>query len=266
MAPKTPILIVAGLSGLAAVTGVTSAVIQSQSPQLQPTAEVTLPVAASPTPKVTIKPTTAPIVPQSAATTVVPDPTAPPAKSSESLPPVAPEAVRDVESCKITMVRVDDPDPPLNVRSVPGAEGSSTVVGQVKNGTYVTVVAEKDNWFQITTPVKGWIAKANTESTCNQKVERVTFAGGGTSANIADRFIGTGTHKYHFVLAKGQTLTVKSSQGPLPAIISPEGKFITGMNDDQSVWSSKLTTTGDYTLEMDSNFKGYKYAFTVDVK
>jgi Bacterial SH3 domain len=163
------------------------------------------------------------------------------------------------------MAKVDDPNPPMNVRSLPETSSASTVLGQLKNGTFITIVDEQANWFQISTPIKGWVAKVNTDSNCNQKVERVSFPDGGTSALIADYFIGTGTHSYRLNLAKGQTLSIGSDRGPLPAIITPDGKFLSSMSE-AGTWSGTLPSTGDYTLQMESNFKGYKYAFSVKVK
>jgi Bacterial SH3 domain len=265
MAPKTPILIIAGLSGLAAVTGMTSALIQSQAPPA-PSSGVTASPAKSSAP-VKTKPTPVAIAPQSPQSAL---PSATPAPSPAvpaTDPPTAPKATsRDMESCKVTMAKVDDPNPPLNVRSLPGASGDSNVVGQLKNGTFVTIVDEKSNWFQISTPLKGWVTKINTANNCNEKVERVEFATGSTSALIADYFIGTGTHSYRLNLGQGQTLTVTSDKGPLPAIVAPDGQFLSGMNDQQATWSRQLATTGDYTLQMESNFKGYKYAFSVKVQ
>ena len=272
MAPKTPILIIAGLSGLAAVTGMTSALIQSQSPPSPtPTATITASAAKTPaasTPK--SKSTAVPIAPQSVSgslptpTPAAPPPSAPaPADDSAAVPKTT---AREIESCKITMAKVDDANPPLNVRSLPSTSDNSSRVGQLKNGTFVTIVDEKSNWFQISTPVKGWIAKVNTENNCNEKVERVGFATGSTSALIADYFIGTGTHSYRLNLGQGQTLTITSDKGPLPAIVAPDGKFLSSMNDQQETWSRQLATTGDYTLQMESNFKGYKYSFSVKVK
>jgi hypothetical protein len=89
---------------------------------------------------------------------------------------------------------------------------------------------------------------------------------GSTSALIADHFIGVGTHTYRLNLGQGQTLTLTSDKGPLPAVIAPNGKFLIGMDEKQETWSGQLTATGDYTIQMESNFKGYKYAFSIKVK
>lgn len=171
-----------------------------------------------------------------------------------------------IESCVVKMAVVKDPNPPLNVRSVPTIAGS-TIVGRLKNGTMVTVAAEQNGWFRITTPAKGWISKQNTDSGCNQKVERLTLAGA-ASATIADRFIGTGSHKYLLIASKGKTLTITRSKGPFPSLSTPDGKLLVdGMREEKrSRWVGQLPQDGEYALTMESNFKGYRYSFQLDMK
>ena len=248
------ILIAAGLTGVAAVTGVTSAVMQSQDPQL--------PTAA---PTAIVSPISKPIDKPIEGTT--PPPVAEPVKPTEPLPskPQPETASRKVETCEITMAKVADSNPPLNVRSNPTITPDN-VVGKLKNGTFVTVTNQSDGWFAITTPVKGWIAKNQTDSDCNEKTERVSFGAGGDSVTISERFVGTGSHRYRFNLGKDQTLSVISDRGPLPMILAPNGKELRGTDDRQTSWTGELAITGDYTLELDSNYKGYKYSFSVQVK
>jgi hypothetical protein len=264
MAPKS-VLIVAGLAGLAAVTGVTSAVMQSPSPQptvtILESPKALATVSPSPTPQATkfspSKPLTEPPVEQSV------DSNSEPASAEPEKPG---EALREVESCKVTMAKVNDPNPPLNVRSTPNTASDDNVVSQLKNGTFVTITGEQEGWFRISTPVKGWLSIKNVESGCNGKVERVSFGKGGNSAEISDRFIGVGSHEYRLNLAKGQTLTVRSDKGDLPLISAPNGKVINDPQDGKQVWTGELPATGDYKLQMESNFKGYKYSFSVAVK
>ncbi len=254
------ILIAAGLTGVAAVTGVTSAMMQSQNPQPLPAVAPT--TIVSPVSKPNAEPTT-PI-----ADGTTPQASEPVKPSSEPLPAKLQEpeaASRKVETCKVTMAKVADANPPLNVRSQPTIDPGN-VVGTLKNDTFVTVASELDGWFAITTPVKGWIARSQTDSGCNDKTERVSFGTGGDSVTIAERFIGTGSHRYRFNLAKGQTLKVTSDRGTLPTIVAPNSKALGGGDDRQTSWTGELAMTGDYTLELDSNYKGYKYSFSVQVK
>jgi antitoxin (DNA-binding transcriptional repressor) of toxin-antitoxin stability system len=165
------------------------------------------------------------------------------------------------------MAQVNDPESPLNVRSAPSTE-TGEVVGQLRNGTFVTVADEQNGWFRITTPTKGWISKQQTESGCNQKVERVQFGAGASAATIGDRFIGTGTHQYLFRVSQGQTLTIARRNGPFPTVTNPDGKVLVAGPDDEdrSTWSTETTQAGDYTISLDSNYRGYKYGFRVEVK
>jgi hypothetical protein len=253
------ILIAAGLTGVAAVAGVTSAVMQSQNPQPLPMVAPTT-IVSKPTDKPNPVPTATPGSSQA--------PVSDPVKPTDPLPskPQEPEAAsRKVESCKVTMAKIADANPPLNVRSNPTI-APDNVVGTLKNGTFVTVTKELDGWFAIATPIKGWIAQSQTDSGCNEKTERVSFGTGGNSVTIAERFVGTGSHRYRFNLGKGQTLSVRSDRGTLPMILAPNGKELRGLDDRQTSWSGELATTGDYTLELDSNYKGYKYSFSVQVK
>lgn len=58
-----------------------------------------------------------------------------------------------------------DPDPPLKVRSSP-VVAPDNVVGSVKNGTVLAVVDENKGWLRIQTPLKGWVYKERTATSC----------------------------------------------------------------------------------------------------
>lgn len=165
------------------------------------------------------------------------------------------------------MAKVNDPESALNVRSSPNAASKDNIVGQLKNGVFVEVKDEQNGWFKIAGETPGWIAKSKTESNCGEKIERVEFGSNQDSIQIADRFIGVGTHSYRLNLAKGQRLTVTSDRGDVfPRIIAPNGKDLVSSPDQQSPWTSELAETGDYKFELESNYKGYPYAFSVNVR
>jgi len=164
------------------------------------------------------------------------------------------------------MAKINDPNPPANIRSQPSTAGSSAdspIVGNIKNGIFITIVDQRDDWFRISTPMKGWVAKKITVSGCNQKEERVKFAKNRKDTTIADEFIGTGSHVYQLYLLKGQTLTLNPQKGPRPTIISPNGKVLVESSDESASWSGKLPQSGNYQITLESNFKGYNYAFEV---
>jgi hypothetical protein len=114
--------------------------------------------------------------------------------------------------------------------------------------------------------MKGWVAKKITQSGCNQKEERVKFASNRNDTTIADEFIGTGSHVYQLYLLKGQTLTLTAQKGPRPTVISPNGEVLVESSDQSTSWSGKLPESGNYQITLESNFKGYNYAFEVVAK
>ncbi|MDJ0681882.1 MAG: SH3 domain-containing protein [Xenococcus sp. (in: cyanobacteria)] len=57
---------------------------------------------------------------------------------------------------------VNDPNPPLNVRSGPGA--SYDIVGRLDNGTALSVIGDEGNWLKISKPVQGYVHQDLTKS------------------------------------------------------------------------------------------------------
>ena len=217
--------------------------------------------------------TPSPSVTPSISPTATPSPSPTPSASPSSQPSPTPNEPaaspkppsREVTSCRVTMVRVNDPESPLNVRSSP-TTAEDNVVGQVENGTYLSVSKEQDGWFQVTDPVAGWVVKSRTEFGCNEKVERVFLGTGNTSTEVSDRLVGTGFHKYLFNAKAGQTLTVTRQSGPFPMILLPNGDMLAELVDERDRWSGTLPASGDYTLQLDSNYKGYAYSFLVTIE
>jgi hypothetical protein len=248
--------VIAGLLGAGAVAGGTVA-LRQPTPLAPPTPAVS---AVSQPPPIAVLPDK----PAAPPTKITPTPIAAPVTQ-----PVAPAAaapgqpLRQVSSCKILMAIVKDDNPPLNVRDQPNV--TSAIVGTVTDGTFVTVQQEQSGWLQISEPA-GWIAKSKTASQCGQKTEQVRFGAGQTSATLGAEFLGTGNHQYKLDLGKGQTLTVKGAVGPMPAIVAPDGTYLVGMDEARGTWATTLPSDGEYTFAMDSNFRGYKYEFTIDVQ
>jgi hypothetical protein len=253
MVDKSVWAILAGMVGVGAIAGSTLAFIQQQQVAQRPTASVTAAPASTsvspPASVATARPPVSPIAP-------APDTRAP---SAPSVPPAA--SVRSVTKCRVVMAIVKD-DTPLNVRAQPNT-ATGKVLTTLKDGTFVSVKQEAEGWFEILNP-PGWIAKNKTVSRCGEKVEQVELATG--TIAIADEFIGTGNHQYQLQLTQGQTLSVQGEIGPLPGLIAPNGKYLIGMDETQGQWSQEIATTGTYTLQMDSNFRGYKYDFTIAIK
>jgi hypothetical protein len=180
------------------------------------------------------------------------------------------------ETCTKMMAIVSDPNPPTNIRSTPEVTDNN-IVGTLDNGTVLTVKDEQNNWFQVSTrgsenTLEGWVSKSVTESSCSEKTQRITIQGDSNSVTISDRFIGTGSHEYIINANAGQTMTVTSTSGVLPFIFGPNdpNRQTLLANDAGSpapiTWTSELSMSGDYVLDMESNFRGYEYSFTVELK
>ncbi|MEG5037715.1 MULTISPECIES: SH3 domain-containing protein [unclassified Microcoleus] len=183
-------------------------------------------------------------------------------------PKVEPVVVTPPNSgCKITQAVVSDPNPPLNVRSSPQVRGSQ-IVGKLKNNTFVSVAEEQNGWLRITDPVPGWVAKRRTESSCSNVNQPINFLPGGDEAIVKGRIIGGGSHSYRIRVRKGQTMTVRNRQEVFPQIITPGGKLLAGdpYQGNETEWTGKVPVTGSYTLQLDSNFRGYEYEFSVKLQ
>jgi hypothetical protein len=170
--------------------------------------------------------------------------------------------------CKISQAVVSDPNPPLNVRSNPQVSNSN-VVGKLKNNTFVSVVEERDGWLRISDPVPGWIAKNRTESSCAHFKHQINFLPGGNEAIVKGKIIGGGSHSYLIRATKGQTMTLKNRKQVFPSIFTPDGKLLAGDPNTQgtkSEWAGKMPVTGNYTFQLDSNFRGYEYEFSVKLR
>jgi Bacterial SH3 domain len=198
-----------------------------------------------------------------------------PAKSATLQPPliagvsqqkVAPVVVTPPNSgCKISMAVVSDPNPPLNVRSHPQVSDSK-IVGKLKNHTFVSIAEEQNGWLRITEP-PGWIAKNRTESSCSNVNQQINFLPGGDEAIVKGRIIGGGTHSYKIRAAKNQTITVKNRKDVFPLILTPGGKLLgNSYQGNETEWTGKIPVTGNYTFQLDSNFRGYEYEFYVRVR
>ncbi|MDY7023909.1 MAG: SH3 domain-containing protein [Cyanobacteriota bacterium] len=169
-----------------------------------------------------------------------------------------------VENCRISMAMVNDPEPPLNVRSSPEVQNGN-IVGQLDNNTFISVLSEEQGWLQISSPVEGWVAKNRTKSSCANIEKPINFLPDGNSAIIRGEIIGGGSHRYLLNVEAGQMLTVESRQQVFPRIVTPDGQLLAGDPYTESLkeWTGELSQTGEYTLELDSNFRGYEYEFLV---
>lgn len=73
------------------------------------------------------------------------------------------------KECRISLIKIADPNPPANVRSSPEVKPDN-IIGSVENGRIVYVSAEQDNWLKIREP-EGWISKSIAETNCPPQKE-----------------------------------------------------------------------------------------------
>jgi hypothetical protein len=274
-------IIITGLAGLATAVGVAAATIQSGAIQQSNVALPESPAAVRN--EISLvpanNPESEPAEPLQVETQPAEAPKSQPqpAKSAALQPlliagvsqqKVAPVVVTPPNSgCKISMAVVSDPNPPLNVRSHPQVNDSK-IVGKLKNNTFVSIAEEQNGWLRITEP-PGWIAKNRTESSCSNVNQQIIFLRGGDEAIVKGRIIGGGTHSSKIRAAKNQTMTVKNRKDVFPQIITPGGKLLVEDPNTQgkkTEWTGKIPVTGNYTFQLDSNFRGYEYEFYVRVR
>lgn len=197
-------------------------------------------------------------------------PTVSPANVSASSPPssTTPVLIKPpVEGCRINTAVVNDPNPPLNVRSSPEVK-EGNIIGQLNNNTFVPVVEEKNGWLKISDPVEGWIAKNRTRTSCSLVNKPIEFLPGGNSAVVLGEIIGGGSHTYTIRANAGQTLTIENNKSVFPLVISPNGQLLTenaAVTPNTRNWSGQLPVTGEYSLQLDSNYKGFEYEFLVKI-
>ena len=81
--------------------------------------------------------------------------------------PAALPATPSAAASGICRAIVNDPNPPLNVRSGPST--GQPVVGSVDNGAPVTIAERQGGWLRITAPVAGWVAGNLVGETCGDR-------------------------------------------------------------------------------------------------
>lgn len=225
-------LIIAGGAGCVTAIVIASIAIQSQSPQ--------------PTPSKTVE--------------------AVPANSAPSRPKPSPIVIMpSISGCEIKMAVIADPEPPLNVRSSPEVK-EGNIVGQLNNNTFVSVADEQNGWLRISSPVAGWVAKNRTENSCAIVNQKINFFPGGNEAIVRGKIIGGGSHSYKIEGNQGQTLTIENYKDIFPTIITPNGQLLANSpapGTNVKEWKSKLPMSGEYSLQLDSNLKGFEYEFLI---
>lgn len=188
------------------------------------------------------------------------------------------------ENCRIYQFRVNDPEPPLNVRSSPEVRPDN-IIATIPNGRIGAIVSEHNGWFKIAWPnasnqkQDGWITANRTEYSCNEFMETVTEF----PFQLLGRLVGSGSHQYGVDLQKGQTLVLRPDrqmnepfllywptaitgpdiQGRTAGVPHAYGNWWRKPGDtatpEPTEWRWTAKESGRYIIYYDSNFKGYSY-------
>ncbi|CAD5977135.1 Type I restriction enzyme EcoKI R protein [Planktothrix tepida] len=83
------------------------------------------------------------------------------------------------------------------------------------------------------------------------KTYNVRFNVGSTGATVKNPIQPNERHRYHVWAAAGQELLLQRKQGDVNlTLISPQGQTIASVTNGQSQWSGKLSSTGNYIIEV----------------
>jgi len=168
--------------------------------------------------------------------------------------------------CAVKMAIVSDPESPLNVRSSPDSQGNN-VVGTLDNDAFVTITTEQGGWFQIDTPLTGWIAKNRTRYSCALVDEAIELSPTQNQVMVKGEIIGSGSHQYRINLTEGQTLSLENDGKVFPRVLAPNAQSLNEevAGTDMKKWSTSVPNTGEYILQLDSNYRGFFYQFSLTI-
>ena len=198
-------------------------------------------------------------------------------------PPKPAASMPSRENCFIYQFRVNDPEPPLNIRSSPEIR-SDNIIGNLPNGRIGTILSEQNGWLKISWTEsaitrEGWIVANRADYDCNAFIETISTY----PYQIEGRLIGGGSHQYAVDLHKGQTLVLRPERQNRPqhslywpsAVTGPDiAERMDGVPNAYGYWWRKpgdtttpepaewrwtATVGGRYIIDYDSNFKGFVY-------
>jgi hypothetical protein len=85
------------------------------------------------------------------------------------------------------------------VRSTPVAEAGNAI-GQLPNGTLLTIIDENEGWLKIDTPLQGWVYKELTVTSCadplDPSIPKIQVPGTGASPDQGTKLLAIATQQY----------------------------------------------------------------------
>ena len=208
-------------------------------------------------------------------------------------------------ACPILQAVVDDPEPPLNIRSSPEVRPDN-IIGTLQNGFWLSIQEISGDWFRVPLPNdsknSGWVVRSRTYYDCTFFREEITLP-----ALIEGKILGGGTHKYVFNLTKGQKFSIRAIDPykdypkdiigipivtdalgkPLPSyrrIYIDKPYFVNSARKVPAAYDAYyrcfskdgktcpddfswiVEESGQYILSLDSNFKGFNYQIVLGLE
>lgn len=202
---------------------------------------------------------------QSSDSTVSPSISVEPSDTPSPTVSLSPSPIRDViplpANCTVT---VNDPNPPLNVRSSPEI-APDNIVATVENGTILSVLGVQGKWLQLQSP-EGWVSKNLTQQVCQLTPKRVRFAPGAISTVLSQTLNQHDRQPFLLNAQAQQTMTVRLTDGAVESqVLDPQGNLIAQANPQTPVDETVLPLTGDYTITIESQ-QPTSERFSLDVE
>ncbi|ABW30647.1 serine/threonine protein kinase [Acaryochloris marina] len=197
--------------------------------------------------------------------TVSPSASVEPSAEPSPTPSFSPPPTRNItplpSNCKVT---VNDPNPPLNIRSSPEVSPNN-IVATADNGTPLSVLGSQGKWLQIQSP-DGWVSKNLTRQVCPLGANRVRFAPGATEAVLTQTLNQHERQPFLLQAQAQQTMTVRLTRGSVEVqVLDPQGRVIAQADRQTPVDKTTLPTNGDYTIAVENQQPGAEQ-FSVDVE
>lgn len=166
------------------------------------------------------------------------------------------------ENCQVI---VNDPNPPLNIRSSPEIKPSN-IVTTIDNGTTLSVLGSQEGWLKIKAPTSGWVSEKLTQRVCQQPAQRVRFSSGETGTVLAQTLSPHDQQPFLLNAQAQQTLTVQLSTGAVDVqVLDPQGRLIAQVDRQTPSAQATLPLAGDYTITVE-NQQGSLERFALDVE
>jgi|GEM_PF-2331700 len=186
-----------------------------------------------------------------------------PASVSASAPLSTPDIIPLPANCQVT---VNDPNPPLNVRSSPET-APNNIVTTVDNGVQLSVLGSQAGWLKIKAPASGWVSENLTQRVCQQPAQRVQFSPGETGTVLAQTLNPHDLQPFLLNARAQQTMTVQLSTGSVEVrVLDPQDQLITQVDRQTPSAQAILPRKGDYTITVENPQKSSeRFSLEVDV-